>query len=252
MSIFHLFEQARRENAHWYTQNPLDALTDEELAATITRLGLEKTVDELRAEAQTPHVEMTCALCGRPQTHLISCPGCGREAWGWEWEMVYGGAPLDAATLSTHAANQLRAHTRPALVALGHAEAQIDHGLRHAWQMGGCMICAECWHHTLPAEAYQICPLNLISIGHFNPRAWPAFLWPLFETLQAEPDETKRLNLIATELARVTMYWIKTWNTVADPDAHAQVLRWRTGLMMAYNTINTCPPLLKTVSSETK
>lgn len=241
MSIFHLFEQARRANAAWHTQNPLDAMSDDELAATIARFGLDKTVAELRAEATTPHLEMTCALCGRPQTHLMSCPGCGRDAWGWEWEMVNGG-PMAAENPPTQAANRLRAHTRPALHELGFPDEHITHGLKHAWQWGGCMICAECWHHTLPAEAYQLCPLNLISEGLLNPRAWPSFLWPLFETLQAEPDETKRLNLIAAELARVTTHWIETWNTVAEPEAHAQVLRWRVGLLMAYHlTPNTKP-----------
>ncbi len=232
MSIFHLFEQARRANAHWYTQNPLDALTDDELAATIARLGLEKTVDELRAEAKTPHVEMTCALCGRPQTHLISCPGCGRDAWGWEWEMVYGGMPIDAMTFSANAANQLRALARPTLLSLGFPEAQVTRGLTHAWQVGGCMICAECWQHTLPADAYQICPLNLISAGAFTPHAVPAYLWPLYDQIaQGTPEE--QAHLISDALTRLAAHWLEIWNTAPDAE-RAQVALWRSGLLMAY------------------
>jgi len=233
MSIFHLFEQARRANAEWYTQNPLDAMSDEELAATITRLGLDKTVAELRAEATTPHLEMTCALCGRPQTHLISCPGCGRDAWGWEWEKVNGGA-ISAETPTTQAANRLRAYTRPALLTLGIPETQVEHGLKHAWQWGGCMICAECWQHTLPAEAYQICLLNLISEGTYNPRAVPAFLWPLFDQMVCQKDNpAAQERLIRDELARIAAHWLENWNTAPEPD-RAQVALWRTGLLMAY------------------
>ena len=149
---------------------------------------------------------------------------------------------MGAENPTTQAANRLRAHTRPALRALGFPEEQITHGLKHAWQWGGCMICAECWHHTLPAEAYQICPLNLISEGRFNPRAWPTFLWPVFEALHAEPDEAKRHTLIATELARVSVHWLDTWNTVSEAEAHAQVVRWRTGLLMAYHRTETEKP----------
>ena len=234
MSVFHLFEDARRANAAWYTQNPLEAMTDEELAATITRLGLDKTVAELRAEATTPHLEMTCALCGRPQAHLVSCPGCGRDAWGWEWEMVKGGMPMDAVNPSDHAANRLRTLTRSALLTLGFSEAQVEHGLKHAWQWGGCMICAECWQHTLPVEAYQICPLNLISEGRYNPRAVPAFLWPLFAQIRAQKDHpAAQERLILEELSRIAAHWLENWNTAPEPE-RAQVALWRTGLLMAY------------------
>lgn len=80
MSVFEWFEYMRRANADWYTANPLEQLSEEDLARLADEAGM--TVEELREHITKPHVEMTCPLCDQPSIHLVNCTGCGKEARG--------------------------------------------------------------------------------------------------------------------------------------------------------------------------
>lgn len=85
--------------------------------------------------------------------------GCGGGSWGFEWEESHGHNVID----------RLREGLIITLKTIGKEqgvqwdEKQIHHAVNHAYQIGGGKVCADCWHHTLPTDAYQTCPLYLYS-----------------------------------------------------------------------------------------
>lgn len=54
------FESIRRANADFYTQNPIEFLTDAQLTGFAQQQGM--TIEELKAYVTTSHVEMTGSL----------------------------------------------------------------------------------------------------------------------------------------------------------------------------------------------
>ncbi|MBN1886460.1 MAG: hypothetical protein JW850_00655, partial [Thermoflexales bacterium] len=86
--MLNFFETMYRANVDWYIANPISRLSGDELARLAHQLGT--TPDELRQTAASSHIETTCPLCGQPSTHLVSCKGCGGNAWGYELEVVHG------------------------------------------------------------------------------------------------------------------------------------------------------------------
>ena len=84
------FDSMRRANIDFYTASPLEFLSQQQLAELADQQGM--TVAELQEHLATPHVEMTCPLCGRASTHLVGCKGCGGDAFGFEMEEAYGAA----------------------------------------------------------------------------------------------------------------------------------------------------------------
>jgi hypothetical protein len=230
--IFDLFEDMRRANADWYTANLADSLGDEELAELASHCGM--TVEEMRAYLRTPRVEATCPLCGEPQTHLIRCTGCGGDAWGWEWEMVEG----------EDFANQLRGRLHKALTDFAGAEveaeftgAAIAAAVRAAYVMGGCTVCAECWNHTLPYEAFETCPLKLFGDKALCSR--PEIGWPLkwfvlagcWEDDRQAPEEWRRM--LHEWLDSVRVHWLEHWNTLSDEATRQRVAAWRLAILEA-------------------
>ncbi len=199
MSVFELFEYARRANADFLTANPAERLSAEELTQLAAQAGL--TVEELRTQLTTPNIQMTCALCGQPSTHLISCRGCGGDAWGGELVMAEGEDVHARLRAHFKAALTHQVHlddTRQRLAAQGYelplfSPEQIEHAAKHAYAWGGCMICSECWHHTLPVEAYETCPLKLLAddlLYHSHlPFSLQVKLWDI-------PDERQQTEYI--------------------------------------------------------
>ena len=110
-------------------------------------------VAQLRRELETPRRELTCPLCGQPSTHLLSCRGCGPDAWGDEFQLLHG-----------ETANQ---ELREALgEALRRAECDpeaVAHALPRAYQPGGCLLCPACWSRTWPRFVARSCPLLLLA-----------------------------------------------------------------------------------------
>jgi hypothetical protein len=209
-----MFEYIRLTNADWYTANPIDQMSDEELAPYAQQAGL--TVQELRQLAKQPQVTMTCPLCGRPSTHLVRCKGCGGGAWGGEFEMAHG--------------EQARARIRQALKKAleedgerGNFTAeQIEHAVRQAYQWGGCMVCPECWRHTLPRDAYLTCPLKLLADETLEPAQLPTgLMFVLISSPENEAEAVKSWFLGAWN------HWLDFWNTVADPAERQAIAGWR-------------------------
>ncbi len=214
-----LFEEMRRASADWYTVNPLETLTEEQLTNLADQVGM--TVEELRQRMTTPHVEATCPLCGRPQTHLVGCKGCGGNAWGWEWVEAHGEGFAD----------QLRRRLREFLVkADGITQAQVHHAIKHAYVMGGCMVCTGCWHNTLPHDADLTCPLNLVSERMLSP-----FRLPQGAVMAMIVQETPEGWYQAVErwANEVWDRWVKVWNTVPEGPEREAVATWRAGLLCA-------------------
>ena len=219
--MFSFFEELYRSNASWYTDHPLAKMSDDELAALIQQYNLEMTVAELRQQITTPSVTMTCALCGQPQTHLMNCKGCGGDAWGSEFLFAYG----------DEAPAELRQVILNALQGAPFDENQARHGANSAYQFGGCMVCAECWHHTLPTQTYTICPLYIFYERATGNSRVPAFALPLLYSGPKDPEARKQA--IRAELERIQAYWLDTWNTVTDADRRSQVAEWRGRLLLA-------------------
>lgn len=236
MSIFELFENARRKNAEFLTANPAEHLSDEELSKLAAQAGI--TVDELRRQLTTPNVLMTCALCGQPTTHLIGCRGCGGDAWAGELVMAEGDDVHDRLRAGFKAAL-----THPERLArLKHDLAsdnsqpitlftpeQIQHGAKHAYSWGGCMICTECWHHTLPVNAYQTCPLKLLADRLLSPNILP---WALEMSLWAKNDAQQK-EAIRTWLTNTWDHWLHHWNTLPTNAQRRAVAAWRRLLLEA-------------------
>jgi len=210
------------------------------------------TVEDLRKHLYTSHIEMTCPLCGRPQTHLVGCKGCGGDAWGYECEMVHGEGFKD----------QLRQHLRLALIqAEGTTPEQGEHAVRHAYALGGCMVCADCWRDTsLEWEAYATCPLYLVSevvlgwLGSDRPRVFQSLLLRLLEA-EARSDRDLQQGVINQWVADVWTRWVvgahrqwlsgkyaeqvgihtggQAWSVVPENRVDESVLAWRALLVGA-------------------
>jgi hypothetical protein len=146
------FESMRRANADFYTANPMEFLSEEQLQELAEHNGM--TVAEFKQHLSTPHVEMTCPLCGRASTHVVMCKGCGGDSWGYELELAHGEDAVQR--LWDGLAITLQTQPKPPEVEL--TPDQVQHAVKHAYQSGGCLVCADCWHHTLPADAYVTCP----------------------------------------------------------------------------------------------
>lgn len=232
MSIFDWFEDIRRKNADWYTAHPLAGKSDDELKDLAERVGM--TPAELLEHINTPHLEMTCPLCGRPATHLVGCKGCGGGAWGGEWVLAHGEAVHQRLRARFKAAL-----TDPDLLAemdrkLGDegprfSREQVNYAARHAYAWGGCTICSECWHHTLPVSAYQTCPLNLLAERTLDDRL-PAFLYLV---LLGGGDKQASRQALAAAIEAAWRRWIETWNTVVDEGQRRDVALWRHLLLKA-------------------
>jgi hypothetical protein len=217
-----IFEEMRRANADWDTASPLETLNEEELVRLAEEAGM--SVEELCHHLATPHVEMSCPLCGRPSTHLIGCKGCGGDAWGWEFEEAHG----------EEARDQLRQHLRKLLLVANEVMPdQVEHALKHAFAWGGCMVCNECWHNTLPYDAYLSCPLNLLADRRLRPGYSPkGTYWlpqgPLILELREEREAAIQCWLEAT-----WQRWTQVWNTApAGPERDA-IKEWRGALLYA-------------------
>ena len=219
MSIFELFEYMRRKHADWYTAHPFEQLSDDQLTRLAEEQGM--TVEALKQQMSQPRIEMTCPLCGQPSTHLVSCKGCGGDAWGGEWELAHGEGFRD----------QLRTSLREAVSRLETTtEAQAEYAAKHAYDWGGCLICAtDCWHHTLPVNAYQTCPLNLLAERTLEPDRLPRGMYPiLFNAPDAESLHRSARAWIKAGWDR----WVEIWNTVPSP-AREAVAAWRARLLDA-------------------
>jgi hypothetical protein len=218
-----IFEEMRRANADFYTANPLENLNDEQLVALAEQAGM--TIEELRLHLTTPHIEMSCPLCGRPQTHLVGCKGCGGDAWGWEWEECYG----------EDAANRVRQRLREFLArAEGVTQNQVHQAVKHAYTWGGCQVCVECWHNTLPGEHFLTCPLNLAAERALNPgRRLPnvLLLAVLYEETALHLQE-KRQAAGREWLEATWLRWVEHWNTAPEAERPA-VAEWRAALLYA-------------------
>ncbi len=223
MSIFQIFEQMRRANADFYTANPLEQLSDDDLTRLASEAGL--TLEDLREQMTTPSVKLTCPLCGQPATHLVNCRGCGGDAFGGEWVMAHG----------ERMHSQLKAGLR---IALSHSteasapfsQAQIEAATEHAYQWGGCQICVECWHHTLPSEAYQTCPLKLLADHTLAPEQPPGGL--MYAVFTAETPEGRR-QAVQEWIEAGWRRWVEVWNTATDTQVRQAIAAWRQGILEA-------------------
>lgn len=215
MSLLNFFEDMRRSNADIYTANPLLNLEQNnpvEFERLAQAAGM--TVQDLSEHARKAHPEMTCPLCGRPSTHLVGCKGCGGDAFGLEWQEAYG--PDFAA--------RCRSRLDSAVANLPHG----DRASKHAYMWGGCQICPECWHNTLPTSAYETCPLKLLTDLVLDKHSLP---FPLLMALRQRPDREERLQLIRSHFAGIETNWAEIWNTVADPEQRQAVAAWRRAIL---------------------
>ncbi len=237
MTVLPFFEEMRWANADWYTASPLEQMSEEKLAELAGEADM--TVEKSRQHLATPHVEAACPLCGQPQTHLIGCKGCGSGAWGWEFEEVYGkdARPQLRERLQVvlNGAEKLAeklppGEQLPAFSGEAFSSEQIQYAARHAYSFGSCMVCAECWRHTLPGEAYQTCPLKLLSEPVLEPSRPPHSL--LMAIMFSRPEEDRR-QVVAEWIDATWTRWTETWNTVAEPEARKTIANWRAVILYA-------------------
>jgi hypothetical protein len=216
-----IFTQMRWDNADWYTASPLAALSDDQLSEMARSAGM--TVEEMRRYLSTPHVEMTCPLCGRPQTHLTSCKGCGGDAWGWDWQEAHG----------EDAADQVRGYLRASLSEADDAAGeQLQHASKHAYHLGGCMVCAECWRNVVvQPDANLTCPVALVAGRVLEAHAIPP---GMFLAVIAAAD---RERAAGEWLEGIWARWTETWNTVPDGGEREAVTAWRAALLKAAFTV---------------
>ena len=228
MSIHEMFEYTRRANADFYTANPLEQMSDDDLAALAK--SAEMTVEELRDYMNKPHIEMTCPLCGRASTHLTMCKGCGGDAWGGELVLGFGEGIHSELRQAYKAALLTRFGGKPATV----RQEAIEYATKNAYSWGGCMVCVECWHNTLPAEAFRTCPIKLIADKTLYPdpgqvlHRFPSLLF----ALQGVKDAEERKRLVADWMKATFDYWTELWNTV-PPEERKDVAVWRGTLLEA-------------------
>ena len=213
------FEDMRRAHADWYTANPLEQLSDEKLGELANETGM--TIEELQEYIKQPHIEMTCPLCGQAQTHLTTCKGCGGDAWGGEWEIAHG----------EDFREPLQERLQAAVSQLDFvSEEQVAHAAKHAYSWGGCLICRECWHNTLPVRAYETCPIKLLGDRALEPEGVPIGLF--YVLMNTQGDENQRKEAVRNWLTGGWTHWVETWNTVVGP-AREQVAQWRGRILEA-------------------
>lgn len=211
------FDDIYWDNRDFHTQHPLEQMPPEKLAELAQKLGL--TVEEMLVEARRPKVFMTCVLCGQPSAFLTNCKGCGGGAWGWEFEAACGGG-----------AAQRRQRVRATcLEAAGHDPERVQHATGHAYQRGGCLICAACWTHTVQPNTYMICPLYLLDerlTAQEQQR-------PLLHHALFLQDSARTVEAVLIWVQDIYHYWCQTWNTETDPDRRSQIAAWRETLLAA-------------------
>jgi hypothetical protein len=223
MSTIQFFEYIRWANAEFYTAHPLEQLSEAELAHLAEQNGL--TVEDLRAQLTTPNEQLTCPLCGQPATHLVNCRGCGGDAFGGEWVLAHG------EDLHQRLRTGLRtALSQPPEGGQPFSPAHIEAATGHAYQWGGCHLCPTCWTHTLPAEAYQTCPLKLLADRTLAPDQPPAALMVAVFTAQT-PEA--RAAAVKTWLEAAWQRWTIVWNTAADEQVREAIAAWRHHLLAA-------------------
>ncbi|MBX3054204.1 MAG: hypothetical protein KF753_22215 [Caldilineaceae bacterium] len=148
-------------NAETALLHLLSAADEEYLACYAKERGL--CMKSLRRELSTPRQELTCPLCGQPSTHLLSCRGCGPDAWGDEFQLLHGET----------ANGELREALGAALRKEGCDEEAVGYALPRAYIVGGCLLCPACWSQTWPRYIARSCPLFLLAErsldgpGHF-------------------------------------------------------------------------------------
>jgi len=129
--------------------HPFIQLNDTVLALIAHEVGM--TLSELKVYLAEPHVVMTCPLCGNAHSSLVTCQGCGLHAWQAAEDVMQRLRDGLAVTLQA----TLHQTETP------EQEAQIEQAVRHAYQPGGCMICAPCWQTILSSIDDCNCPLYL-------------------------------------------------------------------------------------------
>lgn len=122
---------------------------------------------ELTAWDTAPPLDMRCPLCGQASTQMFGCKGCGGDAWGWEFEALYG----------EEAVAELRAHLSQTLTAAGMELEGVGHATRHSYVLGGCLLCADCWRHLLaapvrPLRSSDTCPLLFLGERWLEGEGW--------------------------------------------------------------------------------
>lgn len=211
-----LLDAHRLANAEQYTASPLASMSDEELQDVARDAGM--TVEQLRDHLTTPHVEMTCPLCGQPQTHLVNCKGCGGDAWGWEFEVVYGEDAADQ--LRAYVEEALQRHFEKTLQRQITAEQAdlIGHAVQRMYRLGGCMICPDCWPETL-GDGYMTCPLYLVSErGLGTGRIYSSLLMSL---LELGGNEDRSRQAIEGWIKGIWVRWVDQahgWVRVSETD----------------------------------
>ena len=172
----------------------LAAADEEYLAHLAAEAGI--CVESLRQALNTPRRELTCPLCGQAATHLLTCRGCGPDAWGDEFQLLWGEmAPGDlrqalAGTLG-------RGCCDPDAVAAA---------LPRAYAAGGCLLCPTCWSQTWPRYIARSCPLLLLAERHLEgPGAMPDdyYLASLHGVSRQEWEEKLRERWVCAEKEEV-------------------------------------------------
>lgn len=212
-----LFEYNRWAKSDWYTANPLEQLSPEQLADLAAQQNM--TVDELKRLMTTPHATMTCPLCGQASTHLVQCKGCGGGSWSYDLEMAHGEDAIErlrqglSVTLSTTPTGG-----EPL------AKEAVQHAVSHAYQHSGCMVCTACWQHTLRSDIYTTCPLYLHSARILNTDRSIPFQALLLAVLDGEKAHDW--------VRRVFAYWTQHWNTRGEtPEEKKAIAYWRAALL---------------------
>lgn len=212
------FESIRRANADFYIANPVELLTDTQLAELAQQQGM--TIEELKDYMTTPHVEITCPLCGQASTHLVQCKGCGGGAWGFEYESAHG----EDAIARLQSGLDVTLRTKSQEQGIVWQDEQVSYAVKHVYQMGGCMVCADCWDHTLPYDAYQICPIYLHSERTVEGDRKIPFQSLLMALMNGEK---------ASEwVKRIFIHWTLAWNTAYESEQERMAIAaWRSTIL---------------------
>lgn len=234
-----MFEELRWEIADLVTANPADVIEEQMLQEMADAVG--KTLDEFIAYLREEKESMTCPLCGRPASHLIGCKGCGGGAWT-EHEFMHGEGVLS--------------QIRQALVSdLGRVrdrhlqkadegevwpfdDERVKYATGNAYNHGGCSICATCWYHTIPTDAYQTCPLQLYGEAFFSSPVWLPM--SALQFVIGIKDDGERKQGLHDWFSMVWERWVVSWNTVEGEEAQEDVAAWRGSLLGAFS-MRLCP-----------
>jgi hypothetical protein len=151
---------------------------------------------------------------------VVLCKGCGGDSWSYDLELAHGEDAMQR--LRDGLAVTLQTQPRPTEVKLN--PEQVQHAVRHAYQLGGCMVCADCWHHTLPSDAYTICPLYLHARRILNTDRQLPFPSLYMAVLNGEQPHAW--------VRRIFMHWTQIWNTAGEMPAETQAIAaWRSLLL---------------------